>query len=553
MDKARVASGRLTADYLNAQYYAPTYLQNEDLLSECGIDRMPIGEISSKCNCGATPKNVQYDGQGQGLIRTSDVRPNLFNGEGVLRTKTLSVGRDASTAALAGDLLYTMSGTIGYAAVIPDEVDEVFSFSNTIARARLSPRSQCDSRFIAAFFNSRFGYLQSLRLVSGGIQGHVMPNPFKKLLVPTPVNDAQRYIGDKLRQAERLRGSAEGLSSYVSRLIATYLVGYNRATELEALVDTPVGYHKLPDIHLVSHEKHEKANTLNRVACSPKWLPSSLLTLRLDCNYYSDEVIESDQRLSQYSLAPLNELVDPSRIITNGVRGPDLQDSPYRLVRLQDCRGWSIDFSNCLTISEAQFHENRRCVLRENDVIVAIGGYIGNAAIARRVERAVIGQHSAVLPMGDRSRVDSGYLAAFLRSHDGASQLQRQVSGSVQTGVNLEDLRGVCIPVPSEPFQLHVGNTVRRSDDWSFLASVLCRTATFLVESLILGKVTEAELAEAQRQLEKGEIAADRSLLARLFEGGIDAGDTKPLFPDLDAYYKTLRQLDEAEPVEEGL
>ena len=204
MDVSRITPSVLTEDRLDASYYGTRYLQNEAFLKACGVPLAPVGTLTDKCNCGATPKEVNYDGKGTGLVRTTDVRPNAFLAEGVLRTSELRVTQEASVAAVPGDLLYTMSGTIGYAAVIHDGVD-VVSFSNTIARARFAARTGQDARFTAAFFNCKYGYTQSLRLVSGGIQGHVMPNPFKRLPVPTPMPEAQRYIGDKVRQAERLR------------------------------------------------------------------------------------------------------------------------------------------------------------------------------------------------------------------------------------------------------------------------------------------------------------------------------------------------------------
>jgi type I restriction enzyme, S subunit len=219
---SRVTPRILKPSRLDSSYYAPHFLENEAFLSSCGIKMVPIETLTDKCNCGFTPVDVQYDGSGTGLIRTTDVRPNAFLGEGVLRTSELRVARDSSVAAIAGDLVYTMSGTIGYAAVIPP-TDEIFGFSNTIVRARFSERTGQDPWFTAVFFNSKYGYTQSLRLVSGGIQGHVMPNPFKGLLVPTPDSRAQRYVGDLLRLSEACAAGARALVT-AAKLLAEMLV-----------------------------------------------------------------------------------------------------------------------------------------------------------------------------------------------------------------------------------------------------------------------------------------------------------------------------------------
>jgi hypothetical protein len=182
MHSTRVKLRDLTEERLDANYYDPLYLANAAALATCGFSLRPIGSISARCNCGATPKLVEYESSGVGLIRTADVRPNLFGTETVLRTNALKLKEGASVEACPGDMVYTMSGTIGYAAVIPF-YGERYSFSNTIARVRLPANSPHDLHYISTFFNSDRGFKQSLRLVSGGIQGHVMPNPFKKLEV----------------------------------------------------------------------------------------------------------------------------------------------------------------------------------------------------------------------------------------------------------------------------------------------------------------------------------------------------------------------------------
>jgi hypothetical protein len=79
-------------------------------------------------------------------------------------------------------------------------------------------------------------------------------------------------------------------------------------------------------------------------------------------------------------------------------------------------------------------------------VIVAIGGYIGNASVARNVKPAVIGQHSALLPHHPKGVMDEGFIVAYLNSRIGKIQFQRYVSGTVQQGINLEDVETLASP-----------------------------------------------------------------------------------------------------------
>ena len=186
---------------------------------------------------------------------------------------------------------------------------------------------------------------------------------------------------------------------------------------------------------------------------------------RLDPHHYSPAAVSLDRALADLGNAtPLHKIVNPARKITNGVRGPELRTSEYKLVRLQDCQDWEVVFGGCLTISGEQFAENRRCRLQLDDVVVAIGGYLGNAAVVSRPAKAVIGQHSALLPFGHGSRNDPRYIVAYLNSMYGAIQFSRWSRGTVQAGLNLEDIADIGIPLPDPDAQAYIGNKVRQAE-----------------------------------------------------------------------------------------
>ena len=69
-------------------------------------------------------------------------------------------------------------------------------------------------------------------------------------------------------------------------------------------------------------------------------------------------------------------------------------------------------------------------------------------------------------------------------------------------------------------------------------AHSLTTAATQLVEHLIEGHLTEADLIAAQQALESGNRDPDRAILASLKTS--TAEDAPALFPDLDALYALL-------------
>jgi len=199
-----LAGAGLATSRLDASYYSPEFLDVALKLQTMDVPVLPFRKLCEKLNCGSTPKLVEYGESGTPLIRTTNVRPYSYNSTDVQRVPGLDISQSSNIAILPEDVLYTMSGSIGYAAVYP-QCGEIASCSNTIARGRILHGSGHDPYYVAAFLNSSLGYAQSRRLVSGGVLAHVMPNSVKELLIATPDPATQRAIGNKVRKAERLR------------------------------------------------------------------------------------------------------------------------------------------------------------------------------------------------------------------------------------------------------------------------------------------------------------------------------------------------------------
>lgn len=500
MDISRITPSVLTEDRLDASYYGTRYLKNEAFLKKCGLPLAPIGTLTDKCNCGATPKEVVYDGMGTGLVRTTDVRPNVFLAEGVLRTSGLRVSPEASVAAVPGDLLYTMSGTIGYAAVVHDGVD-VVSFSNTIARARFSSKSGQDPRFTAAFFNCQYGYTQSLRLVSGGIQGHVMPNPFKRLPVPTPNFDAQRYIGDKVRLAERLRERARSLESNVGQIHARYIV-------------PPTG---------IDFGKRTRR------------LASRSLTERLDAHFYPSAV---EQYFKQSGLGA-RSLDRLTTVVVNGQSQPEHEGGvPQATVTNL---GRSFVEGSLRTVKRPSDVDR---ALRPHDLLLCNAAhnktYIGRDVTYSQVDGVYPSTEVMVIRV-DRSQLPASYVRQYLKTEIGYLQIQSTIRG-ITAHSYPGDVKQIEVPVPTvpadeQPAWFATDDMMLAAGRCADAAKVLTGVATQLVEHLIEGKLSEADLSAAQKALESGDRGFDRSILQALRQNGNPA---QPLIADLDGLYVLL-------------
>ena len=95
--------------------------------------------------------------------------------------------------------------------------------------------------------------------------------------------------------------------------------------------------------------------------------------------------------------------------------------------------------------------------------MLAIGGYIGVVGKVVDDEPQTMGQHAARISF-DTRKVDPDFMLAFLSSQSGAMLCQRYVSGGVQVGINLEDIREIRVLVPSQKVQHAIGNKLRKAE-----------------------------------------------------------------------------------------
>lgn len=136
------------------------------------------------------------------------------------------------------------------------------------------------------------------------------------------------------------------------------------------------------------------------------------------------------------------------------------------------------------------------------------------------------------------------YLCGVLQLASTVRQLNPVSTGSTHPRVTRHDILDCYVPWIDCAEK--AGLLLDEAQKAYFLCDKLIAAAKLLIEALIDRDITVDELATAQTQLESGDKTGDRAILSRLYEGGMDATHTRPLFPDLDAYYETLQMAEQA-------
>ena len=71
---------------------------------------------------------------------------------------------------------------------------------------KIRVKSDVDPYYVLIYLLSSSSYLQMERFAYGGVQPSLTNRNIKKIQIPIPSPEIQKYIGDKVRKAEKLRG-----------------------------------------------------------------------------------------------------------------------------------------------------------------------------------------------------------------------------------------------------------------------------------------------------------------------------------------------------------
>lgn len=490
------------ADRIDAEFYNPDALATLRLLERGGAF-ITLGDAIGN------GYRVVYHGVDScpaGTATTPFLSPTQIDDTGTIAfEKTTDVPayyRQKYPKGLAepGELLIEVKGNASKVAVIPDEFPEGLMISGSLYKAAIRP--ELNSRFVLSFLRSRFGQILKARLTSNTIIDYIAKEALYSIPVPKPHVDAQRYIGDKVRLAERLRERARSLESESS---AFFL--------LPEWTEPRAGA--------------RRAYTAGRGA---------LRSERLDAPFYDPghEALEALlRRRGDLELSEAATLVE-----SRWKRGGD----KFRYFEIG-----GLDIASGIlapTVTKVAGAPSRAQILVEPwDVLVS----------TVRPNRKNVG---LVLPSDDglplvastgfsvlrfKTAESAAFYHAFLRSDAATQQLMRWNTGATYPAIE----NNVPLRVRAPRYE---GDDVRRMGKrWlqKFTAlsvsGVLTSAATTLVEHLIEGKLTEADLSAAQRVLESGNRGLDRAILQALRQNGNPA---QPLIANLDGLYALLDDLD---------
>lgn len=495
---------------LDAEFYSPDALQ--------AINRIrSVGEVSTLGDEITEGYRVVYHGTDSvanlpDSMKLGFLSPTQISNEGEINFDSVDelpiYYKDQYPKGLAksGELLIEVKGNVSKVTVVPSEFPQNLMISGSLYKATLSDK--VDSHYALAFLKSKHGQLLKNRLTSNTIINYIGKDDLYSIPLLLVSSYAQKYIGDKVRQAERLRSWAKRVEEEVN------------------------------DFHLQLIPDQSKLDFSRKT----RFVSQARMTDRFDAHFYPG-VVEDYLSAKGCVFKQLSEL---SVSVFNGQTQDETQGPT------------AVDQITVAHLSKVYIKGQPRCVnkpgsnekfTQKHDLLICNAAhnksYIGRDVTYYHADRPVLPSTEVMVIRLDREQLPASFVRTYLLTRLGFVQIQSTIRGITAHSYPI-DMKKLDIPVPvvSDALKhewLACDDRMASAGEACEIASKLTSAAKLLVEALIEGAVTEQQLIDAQKAIEAGDTSLDQEILARLTTKGLD-DDGEPLFSDLDQLYELLAQ-----------
>jgi hypothetical protein len=201
-------------DRLDAEYYKPDYLAVAEAVKQAPTKKLSV--FLEKYHTGYPFDSSVYRADGVPLIRISNLNSWFFDCSYDVTLPDLSEWQRFKTK--SGDILISMSGTIGLASIVFDCPG--YFVNQRIAALKLK---DIDHFFLIAFLNCKYGRLPLERIGTGGVQTNIRIEDIKNLQIPVLNAEQEKHIAGLVRQAHQKRQLAKQKYEEARRLVNEFL------------------------------------------------------------------------------------------------------------------------------------------------------------------------------------------------------------------------------------------------------------------------------------------------------------------------------------------
>jgi len=362
---------------------------------------------------GATPLGANYLTEGVRFIRTQDVDYNWIKTENAVFISEEDNKKLKRSVLEINDVLLTITGVnFGKSAPVRKECLPANISQHSV---RMHFKDNLDAYYVSTFLNCIYGQKQILKRSVGVTRPAIDYSGIKSIIIPIPSPEIQKYIGDKVRKAEKLREEAKRLKKQAEEII----------------------YKKLGNI-IWEDEKNYTAN----------YIREEDIFERIDSEYYKEKYTRLQKQLKSkgFSLKTLDELCD-SNIFNGKTYKTTNKKRKYMNVGVGELGDWFILENRDKYIDEninTNYLLDRYSIIWGNSAHLA--KYIGEKVNINLETNLYVPTTEITCIKPNLNKINPYYLFLYMKSNWGYYQIQRTVKGMTAHSYP-EDVSKIIVPI----------------------------------------------------------------------------------------------------------
>ncbi|MFO8794498.1 restriction endonuclease subunit S [Legionella pneumophila serogroup 1] len=517
----------ITTRRLDPWHYQPSFVNqlNKIINQKSYYTLDEVIDANRNIAGGATPLGSNYPETGTiKFYRSGEVKETYLDYESAVFLSNEDNEKLKRSQLMVNDIVLSITGAkFGKSAVV-QKYNCPGNISQHSVRFHMNT-SRIDPSFLVAYLNSPTGQTVIWKEAYGGTRPAIDYPGIRSLIIPKYNLKTQKYIGDKVRQAEQLRVFAKILKM-------KYSLSLNNV------------FSQLTNNELLTSKKDNNHEIYKRVSAKE-------LHPRIDAWFYKPIFIDSERVLKKLkeSGIPLISIKDMASVDYGFMPLENYWDSdkgsPF--IRVTNIENHLVISEKDIKYVNPELSNFDKYKLKEDDILVVqLGNSTGRIGyLSERYKNWIYPSFSLRVRVNS-SNFDPGYVALFLAEYLGQSQIQRSISiTSVRPNTTKPAIESLLIPEINLNIQKKIGKYVRNFVSANENSNCLIQVAKSLVEGLIEGQITEQQLIDAQTDLEAGDDSIDKSILFSITDKGINA-EGKPLFDDIDKLYALIQESHES-------
>lgn len=197
------------SDRLDCKYNYKYFYELKEKFVKKGLNVVEFGSLIEKKMSEPQTDSSDFIQSGIPVLRITDIQEDSLNFESCARISEEVYEKLKEFQLTPNDIIFGLSGTVGRAIVVPNEIPDKVITNRRVAKVTLKDPKL--AHYIVSFLNSECGVAQLLREATGGVQKNLRLEDITKIKIPLPENKYIDSIESKCKEKVKLLDQSKKL------------------------------------------------------------------------------------------------------------------------------------------------------------------------------------------------------------------------------------------------------------------------------------------------------------------------------------------------------